>query len=128
MTQRICIIEDDEGIRDVLKIILNKAGYETDAFSDGDAIMKNSYTTPDLFLLDKQLTGNEDGVSICRYLKNNNETKEIPVIMMSAFPNTKELSISAFADDFIEKPFMMEGLLAVIKKHIQPRVAKEIPV
>jgi len=127
MTQRICIVEDDDSIQDVLKIILNRAGYETMIFSNGKAIMEDSFIAPHLFLLDKQVTG-IDGTGICRYLKTNRKTKEIPVIMMSAFPNIEELSIMAGADGFIEKPFHVETLLSMIRKHIQAPVAKEIPV
>jgi len=133
MAQRICIIEDDESIQDVLNIILKRAGYETNVFSNGKAIIENHYTTPHLFLLDKQLSG-IDGTGICRHLKNNRDTKEIPVIMMSAFPDIEELSIIAGADGFIEKPFQVETLLSTIRKHlqipianIQIPVAKEIP-
>ncbi len=126
MAQRICIAEDDEGIQDVLRIILKRAGYETDIFSNGKTIMENNYTVPHLFLLDKQLS-DIDGIVICQYLKNNRHTKGIPVIMMSAFPDIKELSIIAGANDFIEKPFHVETLLSTIRKHIQTPVAKKIP-
>ena len=114
----ICIIEDDEGIQDVLNIILKKAGYKTEIFSDGRAILGNDYSIPDLFLIDKQLSGS-DGLSICRHLKDSRDTKAIPVILMSAYPNIREFSILAGANDFIEKPFKVETLLATIKKHIE---------
>ena len=122
----ICIIEDDEGIQDVLKIILKRAGYETDIFSDGRAIFENNYAIPDLFLIDKQLAGT-DGLSICKHLKNDRDTKEIPVVIMSAYPNIRELSILAGANDFIEKPFKVETLLSTIREHIQNSVPKKIP-
>jgi DNA-binding response OmpR family regulator len=114
----ICIIEDDEGIQDVLNIILRKAGYKTEIFSDGRAILENNYSIPDLFLIDKQLSGS-DGLSICRHLKGRRDTKAIPVILMSAYPNIREFSILAGANDFIEKPFKVETLLATIKKHTE---------
>jgi len=116
MEQVICIVEDDEGIQDVLRIILKRAGYGTCIFSDGQAIMENNYTTPDLFLIDKQLSGT-DGLDICRHLKEDQNTSLIPVIMMSAYPNARELSKDSGADDFIEKPFHMEDLLMTIKKY-----------
>jgi len=127
MAKRICIIEDDESIQDILKIILENAGYETCIFSDGIPIMENNYTLPDLFLLDKQLNG-FDGLTICRYLKNNKSTKKIPVIMMSAFPNVEELSLGAGANSFIEKPFSMNLLLKTIKAHLPKQPAEKIAV
>ena len=123
MGLKICIIEDDEGIQDVLKIILKRAGYETNVFSDGRAFMDSKCAAQDLFLIDKQLPG-VDGLTICKYLKDHLATKAIPVIMMSAYPNTEELSILAGADDFIEKPFTISVLLETLKKYIQPQVTQ----
>jgi DNA-binding response OmpR family regulator len=126
MALTICIIEDDEGIQDVLKIILNRAGYETEIFFDGKAIFEDNYTTPNLFLIDKQLSG-ADGLTICRHLKDDRNTKSIPVIMMSAYPNVKEFSVLAGANDYIEKPFKVETLLETIRKHTQKQVPVKIP-
>jgi DNA-binding response OmpR family regulator len=123
MEPMICIIEDDEGIRDILKFILKKAGYITTAYLDGKAIIEDRYKPPDLFLIDKQLPG-IDGLTICKHLKQGNYTRTIPVIMMSAYPDVKQLAIESGADDFIEKPFHIEGLLSIIKKHIPVSVAK----
>jgi CheY-like chemotaxis protein len=127
MGVKICIIEDDEGIQDVLRIILKKAGYETTTFSDGRAIMENDYTTPDLFLVDKQLPV-IDGLTICSHLRDNNSTRKVPVIIMSAYPNMRELAVLAGANDFIEKPFKVENLLDMIGKYIPQHVTEKIPV
>jgi DNA-binding response OmpR family regulator len=127
MGARICIIEDDDGIQDVLKIILKKAGYETDIFSDGIAIMENRYSAPDLFLIDKQLPGTE-GLTLCQHLKDDGNTASIPVIMMSAHANVRESSVLAGANDFIEKPFRIAHLLGTIRKHLPRQVSGAIPV
>jgi DNA-binding response OmpR family regulator len=127
MSFKICVIEDDEGIRDVVRIILKRAGYETNMFSDGGAIMEDRFSLPDLFLIDKQLPG-IDGLTICRYLKDDRNTKRIPIIMMSAYPNVREFSVVAGADDFIEKPFKIETLLAAIRKHLAVREQTLVPV
>jgi len=123
MATKICIIEDDEGIQDVLNIILKRAGYETMVFSDGRSILEGNYSTPDLFLVDKQLPV-ADGSVICRHLKKGRTTSLIPVIMMSAYPNVQEYSVLAGANDFIEKPFKIEALLATIKKHLNAPIAE----
>ena len=117
MEKAICIIEDDEGIQDVLRIILQRAGYGTCIFSDGQAVMENDYNVPDLFLIDKQLAG-MDGLDICRHLKADDSTSSIPVVMMSAYPNLKQLSKESGANDFIEKPFRVQELLTIIEKNI----------
>ena len=122
MSQTICVIEDDEGIQDVLRIVLNRAGYETAIYSDGRFIFENSYALPDLFLIDKQLPG-ADGLTICSYLKNKRQTKDVPVIMMSAYPDVKQLSLLAGANDFIEKPFEVKTLVSIIQKHAPHEIA-----
>jgi DNA-binding response OmpR family regulator len=118
MNKKILIVEDDESIQDVLGIILRRAGYEVIAHSDGKAVMKGDYETPDLFLLDKQLSG-IDGLDICRYLKTKHDTKNIPVVMISANPQISTLAKLAGADAYIEKPFTMDFLLATIKGQIE---------
>lgn len=106
-------MEDDEGIQDVLRIILQNAGYEIEMFADGGPILQNDYPLPDLYLLDKQLPG-FDGLILCEFLKLSPRTKNIPVVMMSAYPGIKELALNAGANDFIEKPFTITALLQVI--------------
>ena len=117
MEKVICIIEDDEGIQDVLRIILQRAGYGTSIFSDGRPVMEKNYNVPDLFLIDKQLP-DMDGLDICRHLKKDHATSSIPIVMMSAYPNMRQLSKESAADDFIEKPFLVEELLTIIEKNI----------
>ena len=118
MEKKILIVEDDDSILDVLKIILGKAGYVINSHSNGIAVMQDDYETPDLFLLDKQLSG-VDGLDICRHLKENRNTRNIPVIMISANPQIGPLALEAGADDYIEKPFTIDHLLSTVKSHIQ---------
>jgi len=92
-------------------------------YSDGKIIFENSYTYPDLYLLDKQLSGS-DGLAVCNYLKTNEQTKEIPVVMMSAYPNVEELALNAGADGFIEKPFAVQSFLKAIQMHLQKQMAE----
>ena len=117
MPRKILIVEDDESILDVLRIILNNAGYKTILYSDGRDVMEGRFEIPDLFLLDKQLSG-IDGLDICKHLKENPRTKDIPVIMVSANPHISTLSFEAGADDYIEKPFTIELLLRKVRKQI----------
>jgi DNA-binding response OmpR family regulator len=124
MTEKICIVEDDGGIQDILKIILEKAGYLTAIFPGGEAIMTNDYERPDVFLLDKQLPG-IDGLDICKHLKSQDETREIPVIMISANPNIAHLARDAGADDFVEKPFTSAELLGTIETQIKKVIANK---
>jgi CheY-like chemotaxis protein len=79
--------------------------------------LNNKFDIPDLFLLDKQLSG-VDGIDICRYLKEQKATSHLPVIMISANPNIGKLSEEAGADAYIEKPFEVKHLLEMVERYI----------
>jgi len=84
---------------------------------DANEIFNNNFKIPDLFLIDKLLSG-VDGLQVCRYLKDNPDTCNIPVVMVSASPDIGALAIKAGADDFVEKPFELSYLLKVIERNI----------
>ena len=117
MKHKILIADDDPGIRDIFKIILTKAGYDIEVKEDANEIFENKFSIPDLFLVDKLLSG-IDGLDICLYLKSNEQTSHIPVIMVSASPDIGIAATNAGADDFVEKPFELSYLLKVIERNI----------
>ena len=119
MKKKILVADDDPGIRDIFKIIFERAGYSIELKEDGRDILKNNYTKPDLFLIDKQLSG-MDGLDLCRHLKAQPLTKNIPVIIVSASPDIGLLAKNAGADDYIEKPFEMNYLLKFVERHLHP--------
>jgi len=117
MKKRILIADDDPGLRDIFQIILEKAGYDLEIKEDANEIFQNKFTIPDVFLVDKLLSG-INGLDICQYLKNDERTSHIPVIMVSATPDIGVAAAKAGADDFIEKPFDVTHLLKVIERNI----------
>jgi len=126
MKYRILIADDDPGIRDIFKIVLTKAGYDIEVKEDANEIFENKFRIPDLFLVDKLLSG-IDGLDICHYLKTNEQTSHIPVIMVSATPDIGIAAAKAGADDFVEKPFELSYLLKVIERNIT-RTKNEEPL
>ena len=117
MKHKILVADDDSSIRDIFNIILVRAGYDIEMIEDANEIFKNNFKIPDLFLVDKLLSG-VDGLEVCRYLKSNPETSNIPVVMVSASPDIGVMAIKAGADDFVEKPFELTYLLKVIERNI----------
>jgi DNA-binding response OmpR family regulator len=113
----IIIAEDDPSILDATTLILEQAGYKVSGYADGEPLLNNEFEKPDLFLLDKQLSG-VDGLDICIFLKAQARTMDVPVIMLSASPQIGKLAIAAGADDFLEKPFRMHDLRAMVARHI----------
>lgn len=113
----ILIADDDEGIQDIFKMIFERAGYTVDVRSEALSILDNDFKIPDLFLLDRELSG-YDGLNVCRFLKKQESTKDIPVIIVSASPEIGKMAMEAGADDYVEKPFEMKNLLNVVGQYI----------
>ncbi|MXV14459.1 response regulator [Hufsiella ginkgonis] len=118
MGKKVFIADDDPAIVDVVTIILEDAGYEVSSTVHGEDLMVlNHASLPDLFLLDIWMYG-KDGRDICSHLKNNERTKHIPVIIVSAVRDVDRIAREYHADGFLAKPFEMDELLALIRHHL----------
>jgi DNA-binding response OmpR family regulator len=116
MSKNILIVDDDEGILDALSMVLEDAGFMVETTSKGNQTFKKiNKFKPNLILLDVLLSG-EDGRFICKMLKQDNETREIPVVMISAHPSAKTSIKEYGADSFLAKPFSTEVLLKTINE------------
>ena len=114
-------VEDERNIRELLIYTLETTGFSAKGVSNGKelrALLKEEL--PDLILLDIMLPG-EDGYSILERLKASQETKNIPVIMVTAKEAEfdKVRGLEAGADDYITKPFDMEEVLARIESNLR---------
>ncbi len=110
---KVLIIDDDKDLLDVTTCLLNKKGYEV-AVCDNleDALKIIESFNPQLIVLDVFLN-DIDGLDICRKFKSYPETKHIPIIIFSSYPNMGETAIFEYgADDFISKPFEVDELIA----------------
>jgi DNA-binding response OmpR family regulator len=117
MQKRILIADDDPAILDCLQIILEDADYTVEISSNGDTIPKVHRFHPDLILLDVWMSG-EDGRNICRKLKSQTGTRDIPIIMISATSYIEDSTKEAGAEDFLPKPFHMNDLLNKVEQYI----------
>jgi DNA-binding response OmpR family regulator len=103
--KRILVVDDNADILAVVKIFLERNGFEVLAVSKGDDILNDIVNySPQIILLDVYLRGS-NGVEICNNLKSNSSTKHIPIIMFSAQTNDYLILRKCAADDFIAKPF-----------------------
>ncbi len=110
-------VEDDSGIRELVVYTLKNTGMEAVGLSDGEELFTAlKQHIPDLLLLDIMLPG-EDGVSILRRLRENPDTRELPVILLTAKGGEydKVTGLDAGADDYIAKPFGMMELVARVR-------------
>jgi two-component system alkaline phosphatase synthesis response regulator PhoP len=116
--KHILIVEDERDIRDLLKFNLTKDGYRVSAAATGEEGLKLARSgRPDLILLDLMLPG-IDGREVCRDLKRDAQTADIPIIMVTAKEKESDIvaGLELGADDYITKPFGMEELKARVRK------------
>lgn len=120
MKKIILIIEDDSVLAEGLEILLKDEGYEVFTESDGRGILKKfSGYTPDLLLVDYRLPYTDGGV-IIRKLKSQKDTKNIPMILMSASQhNMQSIAKDVGANAFFVKPFSIDDLMKTIHVLLQ---------
>ncbi|MFQ3301936.1 MAG: phosphate regulon transcriptional regulator PhoB [Rhodobacterales bacterium] len=122
---KLLLVEDEASQQVILDYNLKSAGYETVQASDGyQALQLIDEELPDLILLDWMLPG-VSGIEICRQLKARKDTREIPIIMLSARSEEvdKVRGLETGADDYMQKPYGIQELLARIKlqlKRVRP--------
>ena len=115
--QHILVVDDESDIRELLSYNLTKEGYHVSSISDGEeALKKVREGTFDLLLLDLMLPGIQ-GMELCRMLRNEPKTKNLPIIMITAKGDEVDriLGLEMGADDYITKPFSTRELLARVK-------------
>jgi CheY-like chemotaxis protein len=113
MSKRILLIEDDVDARLLLKHILNSAGYHVEELADGNSFINCGLCVPDLFILDNAMP-TIDGVALTKYLRINKQTREIPILMMSANPTVSSKAKKAGASEFLAKPFEVSIFLETV--------------
>lgn len=118
MQKKILAIEDEKDILEIIEFILENSGYLVKGSLTFEKIFeKIEEFKPDLILLDIMVF-DQDGRLICQAIKENELTKNIPVIMVSAHPDIINTIKNAGADDFIGKPFDIDKLVEKVEKQI----------
>lgn len=120
---KILIVEDDVESVDLLKYFLKPENYNIEVAINGkDALDVFRRFSPDLVILDVMLP-EIDGFSICTTLKNNPETRHVPIIIMTALKELKDKikALESGADDFITKPFDSLELLARVRSLLKAK-------
>ncbi|MDA0990146.1 MAG: response regulator [Verrucomicrobia bacterium] len=124
---KILVIEDEKDIRELLSYNLSKEGYDVSAVPTGEAGLLDAIRLlPDAIILDLMLPG-LDGLDVCRRLKAEAKTRDIPVLMLTAKGEETDIIIGLEfgADDYITKPFSPKVLNARIKAVIRRRQRQE---
>ncbi len=113
----IYVLEDDQGIREVIELILGLESYVVKSFTTINDFMSADRRSADLFLLDVMLPDG-NGIEVCKELKSSITTREVPVVIMSAHADLKNLGKECPAEGFITKPFDINKFLQKIGSQI----------
>lgn len=111
---RIFVVDDDPDIGMMLKLMLEYHGYNvmvTERAEKAEGIIQKEHFN--LLIMDMLMSG-INGTDICSRLKKDKANASLPVIMISAHPNAREICLGAGADEFMAKPFDMNELMLKI--------------
>ncbi len=114
MAQRILVVDDEENIRDLVTLYLEKEGFAVEGLGSGkDAVARFSQSPPALVILDVMMPG-MDGFEVCRELRRHHD---VPILMLTARNEDvdKIVGLELGADDYMTKPFNPRELVARVK-------------
>ena len=117
MSKKLLIIEDDRSLASVLEYNFEAAGYQVFCAHDGqDGINQARSKQPDVILLDLMIPV-VDGIEVCRQLRSESQTRETPIMMLTAKAEETDqlIGFSVGADDYVVKPFSVRVLLERVK-------------
>lgn len=118
MAKKILVADDDKNLVNLITSRLENSGYDVITANDGlKAFDAASNELPDIIILDVMMPKME-GFEVCKKLKSQDSTKNIPVIMLTALSNESDLTegLEKGADSFLTKPFIADDLLAEIEQ------------
>ena len=130
MTPHILVVEDEDSLATLLQYNLQKEGYSVTMAGDGEeALLLVDEKLPDLIVLDWMLP-KLSGIEVCRRLRQRNETRNVPIIMLTARGEETDRirGLDTGADDYVVKPFSMTELAARIRavlRRLRPGLAED---
>lgn len=105
LRKKVCVLEDDDDIREIISFLLESEHYEVFSYPTvKDFTIGVTTITPDIFILDIMLPDG-NGIDVCKGIKSNDSYAAIPVIMMSANYTENDVQNNCKPEDFIRKPF-----------------------
>jgi two-component system phosphate regulon response regulator PhoB len=129
-TPSVLVVEDEDALATLLQYNLDKEGYRVAVAADGEeALVQIDERQPDLVILDWMLP-KVSGIEVCRRLRGRPETRNIPIIMLTARGEETDRirGLDTGADDYVTKPFSMSELTARVRavlRRIRPGLAED---
>lgn len=117
MRKKILVCDDDAGILEVVKIVLEDKGYEVITFADGILEKVAQKIKPALLIIDIWI-GKADGSKSVKKLKQLENFRNIPMVLFSALTDGRKIAEECGADDFLAKPFEIKDLVDKVEKYL----------
>ncbi|RZM22392.1 MAG: response regulator [Pedobacter sp.] len=118
MNAKILICDDEQEILDITRLILEDEGFDVTSVLDSLSVEKLiEREKPDILLIDLWMPG-ISGDQIVRNLRRNVLLSDLPVVVISASRDGKEIALACGADDFLEKPYDINALIDTVSKHL----------
>ncbi len=127
MSQRITVVEDEPDIADLIVLHLEREGFQVDAYLEGrKGLERIRSKLPDLVVLDLMIPG-LSGLEICKELRRDAETRDIPVLIVSARAEEADIvcGLELGADDYVTKPFSPRVLVARVRNLLRRSANRE---
>lgn len=126
--ESILVVDDEEDVLELVRYNLDKNGYKIKTATTGEqALTKAKTDLPDLVILDLMLPG-IDGLEVCKKLKSDTRTQNIPVIMLTAKGEEADIvtGLELGADDYVTKPFSPKVLVARVRRILHRTIARNL--
>jgi two-component system alkaline phosphatase synthesis response regulator PhoP len=126
--ERILVVDDEEDVLELVRYNLDRSGYQTEIASSGEeALSKARKSLPDLIILDLMLPG-IDGLEVCKKLKSDVKTEQIPVVMLTAKGDESDIvtGLELGAEDYVTKPFSPKILIARVRRILHRAVSRDL--
>ena len=121
INKRVLLVDSSREITESVATMVEEHGYILDVISDGSKILNKEFTVPNVFIIEKGLSGAEgvDGVDICRYLKSHPETAHVPLILFSAAGGLENYTSSLHKIESPEGPADHNPIVYKINQYIR---------
>lgn len=127
---KVLVVDDEDNIIELIRLGLRYEGFEVEVASDGEqGLMQAQRIHPDLIILDVMMP-DIDGLEVCRRLRNNPTTSDIPILMLTAKDDVSDriLGLQTGADDYLTKPFdfyeLVERVKAILRRQDRAKLAQ----
>ena len=117
MNKKILIVDDEQDILEILKILLESRGYEVIVDISAEKVENLDLINPGLILLDSMLKG-KDGRDICKKIKSQPAFKNIPIIFLSADADLHIIAEDCKAEGYLRKPFELNEILSAVETNL----------